>query len=80
MNIYSRNYEVELTDIDRNAIQNAFFIITLISDTMAEDNCIIQDMTTGEFFTMDDALICKGVLSCLNNRDAKLEILKCGGF
>lgn len=80
MNIYSRNYEVELTDADRNTIRNAFFIISLISDTMVKGQHIIQDMENGEFFTDTEVLTCKNMLSWLSNESAKLEILKCGGF
>lgn len=80
MNIYSRNYEVELTDVDRDAIRNAFFIISLISDTMAKGQHIIQDIGNGEFFTDTEVLTCKNMLSWLSNESTKLEILKCGGF
>ena len=80
MNIYSRNCEVELTDTDRDAIQNASFIISFLSDIMMKGQHIIQDMETGEFFTDAEVLTCKNMLSWLSNENAKLEILKCGGF
>lgn len=80
MNIYSCNYKVELTDADRDAIRNAFFIISLISDTMEKGQLIIQDRENGEFFTDTEVLTCKNMLSWLSFESAKLEILKCGGL